>query len=196
MSHGAPEDRSLKARWISSEHGPFLLLEDDGRLISTGWRCLGASVPPEAGVDSSLQEALVQRLRKALTGAPQEFQDLAPTPGATPFQQACWERARRIPAGETLSYGALAESIGRPGAARAVGQAMRTNPLPMIIPCHRVIGRNGAPGGFSGTAKAGQPAMMIKTRLLERERNWGTGIRADLDGLPMETPQEITQCVH
>jgi O-6-methylguanine DNA methyltransferase len=66
----------------------------------------------------------------------------------TPFQQKVWKRLCAIPTGKTISYGALAASIGRPGAARAVGGAVGSNPVPILIPCHRVIGENGSLTGF------------------------------------------------
>jgi len=66
----------------------------------------------------------------------------------TPFQQKVWNRLCAIPTGKTISYGALAASIGRPKAARAVGAAVGANPVPLLIPCHRVIGENGSLTGF------------------------------------------------
>lgn len=68
----------------------------------------------------------------------------------TPFQKEVWQALRKIPAGQTLSYGALAAQIGRPNAMRAVGLANGTNPIPIVIPCHRVIGANGTLTGYGG----------------------------------------------
>ena len=68
----------------------------------------------------------------------------------TPFQQDVWKACREIPYGRVSSYGALARRIGRPGAARAVGQALGANPLPLLIPCHRVVTAQERLGGFSG----------------------------------------------
>lgn len=68
----------------------------------------------------------------------------------TDFQRKAWAAARSIPRGETRSYAWIARSIGRPGAARAVGQAMRANPVPFIVPCHRVVGSGGAMRGYGG----------------------------------------------
>src|SRR5690606_32768312 len=84
--------------------------------------------------------------------------------GASEFQRAVYEALKSTAPGETLSYGELAARAGRPGAARAVGRAMATNPLPIVVPCHRVLGAGGAIGGFSspgGTA--------TKAQLLARE---------------------------
>jgi methylated-DNA-[protein]-cysteine S-methyltransferase len=68
----------------------------------------------------------------------------------TAFQQQVWTALREIPAGQTLSYGALAERIGNPKAVRAVGLANGTNPIPIVIPCHRVIGSDGSLTGYGG----------------------------------------------
>jgi methylated-DNA-[protein]-cysteine S-methyltransferase len=82
----------------------------------------------------------------------------------TPFMRRIYEVVRRIPAGETLSYGEVAEAAGRPGAARAVGSAMAKNPVCLFIPCHRVVGASGL-GGYSSP---GGPAP--KRQLLDLER--------------------------
>ena len=67
----------------------------------------------------------------------------------TPFQQDVWRALQDIPYGHTLTYGEIAEKIGRPGSARAVGGAVGANPLPIVIPCHRVMGSSGAITGYS-----------------------------------------------
>lgn len=69
--------------------------------------------------------------------------------GGTAFQRAVWARLRRIPAGETRTYGEVARALRRPGAARAVGSACGANPIPLLIPCHRVLAAGGKLGGFS-----------------------------------------------
>jgi len=68
----------------------------------------------------------------------------------TPFQKSVWAALTKIPHGETRSYKQIAEQIGRPAAARAVGMACNKNPLPLLIPCHRVVGSNGSLTGFAG----------------------------------------------
>ena len=70
--------------------------------------------------------------------------------GTTGFRRAVMEETMRIPAGETRSYGAIAEKVGYPRAARAVGRVMATNPLPLVVPCHRVVGSNGSLTGYGG----------------------------------------------
>lgn len=84
--------------------------------------------------------------------------------GLAPFRRRVYEAARRIPAGDTVTYGALARTIGAPGSARSVGQALGRNPFPLIVPCHRVVAANGRPGGF--TAAGG---VDIKLRILDIE---------------------------
>lgn len=82
----------------------------------------------------------------------------------TPFQHRVVELCRRIPRGQTMTYGELARRAGRPGAARAVGNVMATNQLPLIVPCHRVVGAGGSLGGYSGP-----DGLHMKRRLLDWE---------------------------
>ena len=84
--------------------------------------------------------------------------------GVSDFHRAIYDAARRIGWGETVTYGELAEQVGSPGAARAVGQAMGRNPIPVIIPCHRVLASGRKIGGFSAPGGA-----VTKTRLLALE---------------------------
>ena len=76
--------------------------------------------------------------------------DLPLAPGGTPFQRRIWAALREIPYGETITYGELARRIGQPAASRAAGAANGRNPLPIVVPCHRVIGRDGRLTGFYG----------------------------------------------
>ena len=93
---------------------------------------------------------LIQCLRIYFGGHKAAFPDQLDLSGATPFQRQVWAATRHIPYGETRSYTWVAEQIGKPRAVRAVGQALGRNPLPVIIPCHRVITSNGQLGGYSG----------------------------------------------
>jgi O-6-methylguanine DNA methyltransferase len=89
-------------------------------------------------------------LKRALAGQePGEWPPLEVVSG-TDFQRRVWDALQQIPSGTTSSYGALARQIGRPKAIRAVGGACGANPLPVLIPCHRVLAANGRLGGFSG----------------------------------------------
>lgn len=93
---------------------------------------------------------LVERLRVYFAGGKVDFPEEVDLSAATAFQREVWEATRLIPWGETRSYAWLAERIGKPRAVRAVGNALGRNPLPVIIPCHRVLASNGRLGGFSG----------------------------------------------
>jgi len=95
---------------------------------------------------------LIARLQRYLAGHRVTFPDELDLSRATAFQRQVWEATRLIPYGETRSYGWVAGRVGKPGAARAVGQALARNPLPVIISCHRVVASNGEPGGYSGGA--------------------------------------------
>jgi methylated-DNA-[protein]-cysteine S-methyltransferase len=91
----------------------------------------------------------VRQLREYFAGQRTRF-DLPLAPEGTPFQRNVWRHLQDIPFGETISYGELARRIGSPKASRAVGGANHSNPLPIVIPCHRVIGSNGKLTGFGG----------------------------------------------
>jgi methylated-DNA-[protein]-cysteine S-methyltransferase len=90
--------------------------------------------------------------------------DLPLAPQGTDFQLTVWKELRRIPYGATISYGELALRIEKPKASRAVGAANGANPIPIVIPCHRVIGTNGTLTGYGG-------GLPIKTKLLDLERD-------------------------
>lgn len=106
---------------------------------------------------------VVRQLEAYFSGQLRTFSAAFPFPSGTPFQQKVWRTLLTIPYGETRSYGWLAEAVGSPQAARAVGGAVGRNPLPILIPCHRIIAADGSLGGFS----CGVP---VKKWLLEREK--------------------------
>ncbi len=93
---------------------------------------------------------LQKRLGEYFSGKYTEFPDYLDLSWATAFQRRVWEATRAIPYGQTQSYRWLAEKINQPGAARAVGQALGKNPVPVIVPCHRVLASGGVLGGFTG----------------------------------------------
>jgi methylated-DNA-[protein]-cysteine S-methyltransferase len=105
---------------------------------------------------------LVERFKLYFKGEKATFSDELDLSEATPFQQQVWQATRLIPYGETRSYLWLAMQIGRPEAVRAVGQALGRNPLPVVVPCHRVVASNGGLGGFTG-------GIEMKKRLLNLE---------------------------
>ncbi len=97
-----------------------------------------------------LFDDLVERLKIYFSGHKAAFSDELDLSEATPFQSEVWEVTRLIPYGESRSYRWVAQQIRKPRAVRAVGQALGRNPLPIIIPCHRVVASGGKLGGFSG----------------------------------------------
>jgi methylated-DNA-[protein]-cysteine S-methyltransferase len=101
-------------------------------------------------VEGSFEHEIVRQLDAWFAGDSQEF-DLAFFATGTAFQLQVWEETMRIPYGQTLSYRDIAEQIGNPNAVRAVGAALRANPVPILIPCHRVIGSDGKLSGYAGS---------------------------------------------
>ena len=114
-----------------------------------------------ASVASPLLDAAEAQLREYFAGTRRTF-DLPLAPRGTAFQQRVWAALRAIPYGETRTYGELAAAIGSPSASRAVGMANHHNPIPIVIPCHRVIGANGTLTGYAG-------GLEIKRKLLALE---------------------------
>ena len=106
------------------------------------------AAPDPGWVRDPLPDATDQ-LRAYFAGSLARF-ELRLAPRGTPFQRGVWDALTEIPYGTTTSYGALAARIGRPGASRAVGAANGRNPLPVVIPCHRVIGADGTLTGYGG----------------------------------------------
>ena len=125
------------------------------------------AVDRDPGEATHSMNSLIGRLQAFAAGdRSDDFLDVAlMVTDKTPFQQAVIERCRRIPRGETLSYGELAVAVGHPGAARAVGSVMATNRFPIIVPCHRVVAAGGAIGGFSAP-----DGINMKRRLLAPEQ--------------------------
>ena len=131
--------------------GPLVLAGPDERLACIGFpRGKGAVTPgSDWHRDDSAFAAARAQLEAYFDGRLTRF-ELALSPQGTPFQRAVWQALTEIPPGETISYGELARRIGRPGASRAVGAANGANPLPIVVPCHRVIGAGGSLTGFAG----------------------------------------------
>jgi len=112
-------------------------------------RLLGDGVNQAAWAPGYFDD-LIERLKIYFGGHKTAFPDKLDLSGATAFQCEVWEATRLIPYGETRSYTWVAKQIKKPRAVRAVGQALGRNPLPIIIPCHRVVASDGKLGGFSG----------------------------------------------
>jgi methylated-DNA-[protein]-cysteine S-methyltransferase len=131
----------------------------------------------EAPPPAAIQETLV-RIVALLRGETSDLTEIAlDMTGLPPFHRRVYEAARAIPPGATLSYGGLAERIDAPGAARAVGQAMRRNPFPIVVPCHRVLAAGGKLGGYSANG-----GLATKLRMLSIEGAWANGTATDFAG--------------
>lgn len=147
---------------IESPVGPLLAVERGGKLLALAF--VGDD-PPVVEPDWVESEEPFGELRAQLgeyfEGRRREF-DLPLEPEGTEFQMAVWSALRDIPYGATATYGEIAEAIGRPTAVRAVGGANNANRLPIVIPCHRVVGADGSLTGFGGGLEA-------KALLLELE---------------------------
>ncbi|MBM3182770.1 MAG: methylated-DNA--[protein]-cysteine S-methyltransferase [Chloroflexi bacterium] len=131
-------------------------------------KVLGAvenSCLPVDGSDSDFPADLPQRLQRYCNGERVDFPDRLDLSVATRFQQDVWAVTKNIPYGQTRSYGWVAVQLGKPKAMRAVGQALGRNPLPIIIPCHRVVRSDGGLGGFSG-------GLDMKKLLLRLEKSY------------------------
>jgi methylated-DNA-[protein]-cysteine S-methyltransferase len=149
---------------LASPIGPLLLVADGSGLRQIVFAKNGKPAAPEPDwrQDSSPFRELTRQLEAYFAGQLESF-DLALAPEGTPFQQKVWTELRHIPYGETISYGELACRIGNPKGSRAVGLANGSNPIPIIIPCHRVIGSNGKLTGYGG-------GLPIKEKLLALEK--------------------------
>lgn len=143
--------------------GPLLLaLDEEGALVRLHFGHGDHEVGPDWVRDDGALADWCTRLDEYFAGTRTEF-DLPVRLHGTPFQVEVWEQLRRIPYGETISYGDLARRVGRPEAARAVGAANGQNPVAIVVPCHRVIGADGSLTGFGG-------GLAWKQRLLDLER--------------------------
>lgn len=121
-------------------------------------------IAPDSQADSTLMPRVVDDICRYCNGKPVDFRFNPDFGDATDFTRDVWAACARIPYGQTMTYGDLATRVGKPGAARAVGSAMAKNPLPIIVPCHRVCASGGGLGGYSGPE--GVP---FKQRLLYME---------------------------
>jgi len=162
---------SLYCTTMGSPFGPLMLvatptglcrvgLPGEGREALEEWLARWVGPEPTEENPAALAAAVAQ-LREYFSRLRREF-DLPLDLRGTPFQQQVWRELRKVPYGQTVSYGELARRVGRPGAARAVGQAVGANPIPIIVPCHRVVGADGSLVGYGG-------GLEIKSALLRLE---------------------------
>ncbi len=154
---------------FDSPCGPLIcVVDEDGAVVRIAFghgrdaqKVADLKAETEIIEDASRTAEVRRQLEEYFAGRRQEF-DLPLAPRGTPFELSVWEELRRIPFGETRSYADIARALGKPAATRAVGRANGANPLPIVVPCHRVIGSNGSLTGFGG-------GLAAKARLLELE---------------------------
>jgi methylated-DNA-[protein]-cysteine S-methyltransferase len=154
----------ISAYFRETDIGRIGIGESDGSITNLWFE--GYEVPKDMELRETevLKEAYWQ-LSSYLAGKLKEF-SLPLSPHGTDFQRKVWDVLRRIPYGETASYKDIAEAVGKPKAFRAVGMANNRNPIPIIIPCHRVIGSDGTLVGYGG-------GLDMKRRLLDLEKRYG-----------------------
>jgi len=150
--------------------GPLSIVEEDGYIIEisfmeadTRQKFRREERPAHQPNDATAASACIKELEAYFAGTLQKF-TVPIKPNGTDFRKRVWEALMAIPYGKTISYKELAQNIGQPSASRAVGGANNNNPISIIVPCHRVIGANGALVGYGG-------GLDNKTFLLEHERN-------------------------
>lgn len=148
-----------RALVLDSPIGLLTLVEEDGALreVRFGQRTENACL-----CHTPLLLKAEAELNEYFSGKRKTF-DLPLAPVGTAFQQKCWKALLQIPYGETRTYAQQADMIGQPKACRAVGMGNHCNPLPILIPCHRVVGKNGKLTGYAG-------GLEIKEKLLQIER--------------------------
>jgi len=167
---GAKRLNHSRYAWLDTAIGKLLLTADADEMTTvifpdkTGEVDLSTRVECGEGV----LEHCATQLREYFDGSRQQF-DLPLAPAGTEFQRSVWQALLEIPYGETVTYAWVAKHVGRPTAYRAVGAANGQNPIPIIIPCHRVVGSDGSLTGFGG-------GLMLKRALLQIEQPF-TGVR-------------------
>lgn len=152
---------------VSSPIGPLLLVADEAglRRIEFVQGRHPARPDPAWEENPKALDATARQLREYFAAKLTDF-DLPLAPEGTLFQKKVWKALCHIPYGETISYGELARRIGNPQASRAVGLANGSNPIPIIIPCHRVIGSNGKLTGYGGGLPIKEKLLALEARQL------------------------------
>jgi methylated-DNA-[protein]-cysteine S-methyltransferase len=147
----------LRLEKLDCALGTLLIVADGAVLYALDYADYGTRMHkllsarfPDCKLEESAPGELSARLQAYLDGDFAALNGLAVEPGGTPFQQKVWRALRQIPAGAVWSYGELAEYLGTPTAARAVGYANSLNPIAIVLPCHRVVGVNGSLTGYAG----------------------------------------------
>jgi methylated-DNA-[protein]-cysteine S-methyltransferase len=146
--------------------GDLLLTMGDGGLTGVYMHAHDPRPLPGCARDEAPFAAATAQLDEYFAGERTTF-DLRLAPSGTPFELRVWDELKRIPYGQTTTYGELARLLGRPGAARAVGRANGRNPISIVVPCHRVIGASGALTGYAGGLERKQALLALEGAAME-----------------------------
>lgn len=185
-THKGKRDTRMKYLILSVNAGDFLLLwNNDGLLAQIEWlhpqfdREVFLSKKNWTMLDKNYLLSPWPVFIEKLTGYFDHGEPIGEIPWSslsqeawTPFQKEVYQRIEKIPHGETRTYGWVAEGIGKVFASRAVGQALRKNPIPLIIPCHRVVSSTGDMGGFMGSKDPERPELKLKKLLIDLEQTY------------------------
>jgi len=170
-------DSGAEVRWTetASPLGSLLLIEGDGGLLAANFldgaeagstaEQFAAARGARADEQPAALAALSDQLGAYFAGSPQRFSVAIDWTQFEPFQRRVLQRCATIEYGDRISYGELAEEIGAPRAARAVGNALRSNPITIVIPCHRVVRSDGSLGGYGGEDREQRKATLLELEL-------------------------------
>ncbi len=151
----------MNYQYLDSPLGRLRLVSDGKHLVSIEFDGGHTCTATDCELSDQLLQDCASQLQEYFAGTRHSF-DLPLAPGGTQFQQSVWQQLTQIPHGQTCSYKDIATGIGKPKAVRAVGAANGRNPIPIVVPCHRVIGSDGSLTGFAG-------GIGMKKQLLELE---------------------------
>ncbi|MCD7843194.1 MAG: methylated-DNA--[protein]-cysteine S-methyltransferase [Clostridiales bacterium] len=157
----------MTCRVVDTPIGPLTAGVEQGAVV-----LLSSNAPPAEGQSAPENAALLDRLEQQLNeyfrGTRRDF-DLPVRLTGTPFQRQVWEQLRQIPYGETWTYGEIAAALGKPRASRAVGAACGRNDILLLVPCHRVVGKNGALTGFSAAGGLAAKEFLLRLEQTSEE---------------------------
>jgi len=147
---------------MSTPLGELTLASTEKGLVSIHF---GRQVPLDGVIDEKSNEIFIRQIEEYFQRRRTQF-DFPLDFRGTPFQMAVWRELLEIPYGQTRTYGDIAKKLGKPAAARAVGMANHDNRIPIVIPCHRVVGHDGSLTGYAGGLHIKQQLLNIETRKL------------------------------
>ena len=157
-------------RLVTTRLGTYVLAAGDDGLVGV-WRQDQKHFPAPARLggrdhgDHPVLEQAEDQLQQYLAGEREDF-SLPLAPAGTDFQRAVWDHLLTVPRGTTTTYWRIAAALGRPRAAQAVGAAVGSNPLSIVVPCHRVVGSTGSMTGYAGGIETKQALLLLECALL------------------------------